>query len=208
MFCKADGVRKVPSQSRSRERQERILDVAERLIAAAGFEALKMGDIAKEADISVGSLYQYYQDRSAVLSALAERYHAEGSACIMAFLAEVRTPDELKAVFGQLVAEYYGLFQARPAMRDVWAAIQADKSLAYIELDATRRNAGLLSEAISRVNASRDKTACASSAFAIMALGEAAMRLAIAVPPPEARTVIEVYQRMTQAELSALLADG
>ncbi len=200
-----EGVRKIPSQSRSRERQELILGVAEALIAEVGSEALKMGDIARRAGISIGSVYQYYRDKQAVLAALAERCHAEGSACIAAALANATSPAELIEAFEQLIEQYFTLFQTRPAMRDVWIAIQADKQLAKIELAATYHNAALLSEAVGRVADLSVTAACAHSAFAIMALGEATLRLAISLPPDEARAAIQVYQRMTRGELSRAL---
>jgi AcrR family transcriptional regulator len=66
--------RRVPQQARSRERYDLILDAAARLFAGVGYEAATTNAIAKEADVPIGSLYQYFADKEDVLHALADRY--------------------------------------------------------------------------------------------------------------------------------------
>ena len=65
-------LRRMPSQQRSRERVERMLNCAAGLIADQGSDAMKMSEVARLADISIGSLYQYFPDKSAIIRALAE----------------------------------------------------------------------------------------------------------------------------------------
>jgi len=69
----ADALRRVPQQARSRALIERVLDTAERLLATEGVEALTTTRIAAEADVAVGSLYQYFPDKRAVVQALTMR---------------------------------------------------------------------------------------------------------------------------------------
>lgn len=199
----AEGVRRVPAQARSRERQERILKIAEELIAEFGSEALRMNALAERAGISIGSLYQYYKDKGAVLSALAEHYHAEGTACIAAELRSADGPEALVSAFDRLTDIYFGMFRARPAMRDVWTAIQSDKALRDIEITASRRNGALLLDAIRRCSDRPYADREVSAAFTIMALGEAAMRLAVALDQDEAEEVVATYKRMAKSELLA-----
>src|SRR5262249_21757810 len=51
-------LRRMPSQRRSRERVERILECATALIGERGSDAMRMSDVAEMAGISIGSLYQ------------------------------------------------------------------------------------------------------------------------------------------------------
>src|SRR3954454_4057464 len=67
-------LRRVPQQARSRALIQRVLDASEDLLAREGAEALTTTRIAAEADVAVGSLYQYFPDKSAILDALAGRY--------------------------------------------------------------------------------------------------------------------------------------
>lgn len=62
--------RKAPVQSRGKERMRRILEAAHRLLRAGGPAALTTPAIAREAGIAVGSLYQYFPNKEAVVLAL------------------------------------------------------------------------------------------------------------------------------------------
>ncbi|TIY01434.1 MAG: TetR/AcrR family transcriptional regulator, partial [Mesorhizobium sp.] len=110
--------RRAPSQQRSRERVERMLAAASALIAEQGSDAMRMGEVAERAGVSIGSLYQFFPDKRAIVWALAERYTAESQACIAAALAEVSDAEGLRRAFSELVDIYYGLFLAEPVMRD------------------------------------------------------------------------------------------
>ena len=66
--------RRKPKQARSQERFDKILDTAANLFAKKGFEATTTNEIAKEAAISIGSVYQYFDDKKGIAEALTARY--------------------------------------------------------------------------------------------------------------------------------------
>lgn len=194
--------RGAPAQQRSRERLERILAVASAVIAEKGSDQMRMSEVAERAGISIGSLYQYFPDKSAVICALAERYHVASRACIETALAGVRDLPGLRAAFAGLVDQYYAIFLAEPVMRDVWSGMQADKQLVAIELAESRANGALLAAAMARTRPGADCEKLATSAFLIWQLGEAAMRLAISVERAEGDAIVDAYKRMTLRELA------
>ncbi|MEM6337682.1 MAG: TetR/AcrR family transcriptional regulator [Bacteroidota bacterium] len=59
------------------QRRQSILDAAERGIALKGFDGLTMGDVAKEARLSRGLVYFYFQDKVDLFNGLAHRAIAE-----------------------------------------------------------------------------------------------------------------------------------
>ena len=69
--------RRVPSQQRSQDRLARIASAAGELCAELGADAVTMEAIAARAETSIGSLYQFYPNRDALLHAVAERYAAD-----------------------------------------------------------------------------------------------------------------------------------
>ena len=69
-----DPKRRQPQQARSLERVNRILDVAEELFIADGYNATTTNAIAANAKVSIGSLYQFFPDKAAIVQALAKRY--------------------------------------------------------------------------------------------------------------------------------------
>jgi AcrR family transcriptional regulator len=70
----ASRMRRKPRQARSVERVNRILDVAEELFAKQGYTATTTNAIAAGAAVPIGSLYQFFPDKTAILQALALRY--------------------------------------------------------------------------------------------------------------------------------------
>ncbi len=66
--------RKVPRQERSRLTVDRILVAAAQVFHEAGYTSATTNDIALEAGISVGSLYQYFPNKDAILVALTRRH--------------------------------------------------------------------------------------------------------------------------------------
>jgi AcrR family transcriptional regulator len=193
----------MPTQQRSRERVERMLAAAGELIARNGSDAMRMSEVAERAGVPIGSLYQFFPDKRAIIHTLAERYNAAGRACIEKELAPVRTLDDLKQAFSRLIDIYYGLFLAEPVMRDIWSGTQADKALQQIDLDDSRQTGKLLGDAWRRACADVDPNHIATRAFLIMSLGEATMRLAISVDRAEGAALVAAYKEMALREITA-----
>jgi AcrR family transcriptional regulator len=65
-----------------------ILGAARRLVVRAGREALSTNKVAELAGVSIGSLYQYFPSKEALLAALAEQHAEEGLQVLVAALAK------------------------------------------------------------------------------------------------------------------------
>ncbi len=196
-----EGVRREPTQKRSRERVERILSCASTLIEKSGSDAMRMSDVAEMAGISIGSLYQYFPDKGAIIRTLAERYNVLGQQCIAEGLEDVRNREGLRRAFGELIDVYYAMFLAEPVMRDIWSGTQADKALRDIDLADSRINGAVLATARARVDPGADRDELEASSFLIMQLGEATMRLAISVERKEGAALVEHFKRMVLREM-------
>ncbi|TKT75099.1 TetR/AcrR family transcriptional regulator, partial [Aquamicrobium sp. LC103] len=181
---------------------ERMLQAASELIAEGGSDAMKMSDVAERAGVPIGSVYQFFPDKAAIVWTLAERSHAESRKCIEEGLAAAATTAELRAAFSALFDTYYGLFLAEPTMRDIWTAMQADKALSVLEMAESRKNGAILAAALERVSPDADPVRLETSAFLIMHLGEAAVRLAISAPRGEGDRIVEAYKAMADRELA------
>jgi AcrR family transcriptional regulator len=199
---RASVARRMPAQQRSRERLERILAAASKLIAEKGSDQVKMSEVASLADISIGSLYQYFPDKAAIIRTLAERYAATNRQCIGDALAGVDDLDSLLAAYSNLVDQYYELFLAEPVMRDIWSGMQADKQLVALELAENKASASLLTAAMRRVHPRIDAKRIALSSYLIWQLGEATMRLAISHSRREGALLVDAYKRMSVHALS------
>lgn len=68
--------RKAPTQQRSIDNVERILKAAASVLAEDGYDNLKTVTIAKRANAAVGSVYQYFPNKHAIMTMLVERWLA------------------------------------------------------------------------------------------------------------------------------------
>lgn len=66
-------LRRRPMQQRSAQRVERMLDACAALVEAHGYDGVTTTLIAERAGVAVGSLYQFFPDKRAVVQALALR---------------------------------------------------------------------------------------------------------------------------------------
>jgi AcrR family transcriptional regulator len=66
-----------PQTESSSDRRTQILDAALVCFAKRGFHQASMHDIAAEAGISVGLIYRYFENKEAVISAMADRHKKE-----------------------------------------------------------------------------------------------------------------------------------
>jgi AcrR family transcriptional regulator len=80
--------RKVPQQERSRLMVERIVEAGRTVLLSDGYDAASTNRIAAEADISPGSLYQYFPNKDAVIAAVVEHYSDHLAERITASLAD------------------------------------------------------------------------------------------------------------------------
>ena len=63
-----------PRQARSRATVDAILEGAAQVLRTDGLEGLTTAKVAKRAGVSVGSMYQYFRDKGALLDAVADRH--------------------------------------------------------------------------------------------------------------------------------------
>jgi AcrR family transcriptional regulator len=69
--------RKEPRQERARATVDAILAATARILVKEGYDRASTNRIALEAGVSVGSLYQYFPSKEALVAALIERHSSE-----------------------------------------------------------------------------------------------------------------------------------
>lgn len=141
-------VRREPRQARSRARVAQILAAADQILSAEGFEALTVRRIAQEAAVPVGSIYQFFPDKAAVVDALARGYIGEFDGAIEVLVADAEAyaaehaEDEGAASdggaaggswadpVGRLVDEFADLYRSRPGYVALWSGRHLSPELA------------------------------------------------------------------------------
>jgi AcrR family transcriptional regulator len=83
--------RKKPSQQRSHDTVACILDATARVLCSTGYDRASTNRVAMAAGVSVGSLYQYFPSKEALVAALVERHVEQMISLVTRKLAEVST---------------------------------------------------------------------------------------------------------------------
>ena len=122
-------MRREPRQARSRERVGEILRSAEAILSAEGFDALTVRRIAQEAGVPVGSIYQFFPDKAAVVDALAAAYIAQFDEQIDALVA-LSDAERWQDVVGTLVDAFTGLYRSNPGYVALWSGRHVSPELA------------------------------------------------------------------------------
>ena len=131
--------RKRPAQQRSRETVRVILEAAARIFEERGIAAATTDAIAERAGVSIGSLYQYFPNKEAVLAELARRLEHRTRAQLLDILdasSGVPLATTAARVVDALLDGIGGLAFRRTLLEEVPSAWKLDVSR---EVDAEMR---------------------------------------------------------------------
>src|SRR5262245_61528607 len=81
--------RKQPTQERSRHTVDALLSATARVLVRDGYDRASTNRIAEAAGVSIGSLYQYFPSKEALVGALVERELEEQCRVVAEKLGEV-----------------------------------------------------------------------------------------------------------------------
>lgn len=110
----SNALRCAPRQERSARRLARFLESAAGLFEEAGFESTTMTAIAERSNASIGALYHYFPDKTAIAFALMNQYTREFEHCWKPLMeqAPALTHEAFADFFIERITEF---LDARPA---------------------------------------------------------------------------------------------
>jgi len=112
--------RKQASQQRSRATVDALIEATARILVREGFDAASTNRIAEQAGVSVGSLYQYFPGKEALVAAVIDRHHRELMQVVRGALAEVAS-DPIEEAVRKLVAVAIKAHRVDPKLHRVLA---------------------------------------------------------------------------------------
>lgn len=177
-----------PKQARSRERYDRLIEVAANRFLAGGFDATSLDDVINETGGSRSAVYKWFGDKEGLLTAVVETECGR----VLDTLYKLDTtgePHDWLSDIGSLLAHLllsdrvvslYRLIISESAIRPgvATAFYQAGPKTAH-EIIATRLEAWMAEGAIRRVDA-----LSVARAFVEMAVGDLRLRALVTGVPP------------------------
>ena len=114
-----EATRRIPRQQRAAETVAAILEGAAQILEAGGLAAFTTNAVAERAGVSIGTLYQYFADKDALMQAIAERELKTTFARIAATLSDESTATQQERVRGvvrAVINAFGGRTRARKAV--------------------------------------------------------------------------------------------
>ena len=124
--------RRTPSQARSRKAVEAIVEASAQVLQRRGYQGATTNRIAERAGVSVGTLYQYFNNKDEIFSALIER---EAASFLSAIEDSIAGPEiENRAAIRTLLEAAYASDQlvlgVRQVMRNLPSHAYSEQNMA------------------------------------------------------------------------------
>lgn len=134
--------RKTPRQARAIATCAAIVEAAARILETGGPESLNTNAIAEIAGVSIGTLYQYYPDKQAVLVALIRRERAMLLEELHAI--PVGDPQALEAMVAASIRHQFARPRLAAALESIETTLSLDAEAARMAEDIARLSGDLL----------------------------------------------------------------
>lgn len=110
--------RKDGKQSRARETVEAILTATTHILERSGYDHLTTNKIATEAGVSIGSLYQYFPTKEAIVGILAQRHMGRLQTAFLEKLSSVATAP-IPVIAREIVKAMFDVHRIAPRLHRV-----------------------------------------------------------------------------------------
>ena len=194
----AGGMRRKPRQARSQERVNRILDVAEDLFASQGYTATTTNAIATQAQVPIGSLYQFFPDKAAILQALALRYAEMLHQQLAAVDEAEQVALSLSDYVDQLIDTTERFFTENPSYYAIFMEVQGTiHDLAEIDEATDAKLIQDLSNSLAKRDASLEPMDCEAIAYVLVKAIGTLLWLSLSQEPLFRQRLVTETKRLT-----------
>jgi len=201
----APRLRRQPRQARSRARVERLLEAADQVLGSQGYEALTVRRLAAEAAVPIGTLYQFFPDKQAVVDALALR-HLEAFAALVHDLVEQATRQRWEDPVQVLLDAFAGLYRDRPGYLAIWTGRHLSPQIRR----ADEENNALIADGVRRVLVAQlglpDDDELARACEVAVRVSDALLQYAFRGGPDADEAVLAELSRLQRLYLDDLVA--
>ncbi|MEO1657944.1 MAG: TetR/AcrR family transcriptional regulator [Pseudomonadota bacterium] len=197
---------KEPAQARGRARVDMILGAAADLAAEQGHLDFKMTTVAERAKVPIGSLYQFFPSRTALVARLFAREMEPVDGSLSEGLASASTTDAVLKGIGGLIRSHVEMVKSRPALFVIWSSPTMEPALQEADFQNSKVNAAKITERLMALaGSSVDRVAVEDTALLVCHLWGHVVRLSVLAGEPSG--VIDQYIAMIEAHFENVLAN-
>jgi AcrR family transcriptional regulator len=184
-------VGKQPQQARSKATVARILAASTELVRMHGIPGMSMSAIATRAKVPIGSLYKYFPSKTAIVHRLFIDRLSSYHPLMEQEIRRVHSPAGCARALRRAVFRIYAANRADPLMQDIWAGVQADRTIRELhEADNDYYTQALLE--LAKLARSRLGPQVLKRRVVIVnELIDSVIRLCIRLPPSAAKAMLD-----------------
>lgn len=201
--------RKSPVQARSKQRVQSILAVAENRLIELGYDELKMSDIAKLAGVPIGSVYQYFPNKTAIVSSLLQVKMEETQAEVREELSRLSGGEGLleylSSTVSRLVDTLYKRYRYDDSVRALWNAARSDHRLQDLVIEDNLSNGEIIYQSLRLVVSHIPAERIRAIANMVCDIIGSALRMAASVDEPQGDIMAEELKIMINTYCMNLL---
>ncbi|MGB6118714.1 MAG: TetR/AcrR family transcriptional regulator [Mesorhizobium sp.] len=198
-------LKRSPRQARSRERVERLLQVAEGLVAKYGNTAFSMRELAVQAGMPIATAYQYFPNQDAVVRQLAIRYHEAFLEWMIGRFGPISSREEFFDTIMEVMHSWIETYEQTPSYRGLWSGSQGSETLRKLDAEDTRRYARIIADALRRLKPDVDDDRAFAGSLLLCDTTSSLTRLAFDCPLRERERLIEEFESMAKLYVRNLL---
>lgn len=197
-------LRRLPQQARSRARVQRLLEAADHVLGTEGYAALTVRRLAEEAEVPVGTIYQFFVDKAGVVDALARRYIGEFDAMIELLVLDAETR-RWDSVVDTLVDAAIEMYRSRPGYLAIWIGRHLSPELHQVdEANNATIAAGLRRILVAQYDLVDDEALALSCQVAVHTT-DALLQLAFRLDPQGDPAVLDEARRLQRLYLTDMV---
>lgn len=189
-----------PTQARSRQKVERLLDSALALAMEQGSLDIKVTEVAKRAGVAIGTLYQFFPTRTALIAKLFAREMKPIDDSVGLALVGADSFSGLRDRIEAELKATLDLVRSRPGLSVVWSSAALDPAIEAADFANTQQNAKTLAAHMASFLPQRaDPARIHATALLICHLWGSVIRLCILSGPNNEDALLREYASMLAA---------
>ena len=195
--------RRQPVQERARKTVELILDAAASLLEDEGVEAFNTNVLADRAAVRVRTVYRYFPNKLAVITAVAERLAHEWDSWFDRFRALADPSSDWRALWAAYVDAFVVGIRKVPGGLAIRRAMRALPELQAIDRQDNERLARQLAAALARRGVGLPRRRLNLMSRILIETAVTVLDLALFEPPARARALVDELKALQLAYLEA-----
>jgi AcrR family transcriptional regulator len=193
--------RRIPRQSRSQEKYDQILASAKELIGKKGNDSVSMREISKHSGVALASIYQYFDDKNAILQAIMQDFFKQVRQSIESSLDGCQSIDELIVNMHQNIDTFYSLLKRDPIFAMMWAGLQANPELVKDDAKDSQQNAHIITEKVCLHLGEEKRQEIYNATLLLVHMIGSTIRLALTMPEEDAGCLVNEIKSLVKLRL-------